>query len=237
MARHGKSLASPEQMRSDPKTPPTPVQVTDATIKRFDANADSNLSLTEVQAKLPAAASADTFTSLFGAVDTNKDALVSKIELQSAFLAKDANADGLLQRTELQADSSPNSLVDILRPGKHGALPNDPGTAIATIEKAIDARWNTDGQAGISLLEVQTKLGSGTLTVHGQTVDLPAIFGSLDTDKNNLIASNELTQALAAKDANSDGLLTHLELHPAANASIDLIGILAHLHIEGPHGC
>lgn len=238
MARHGKSFPHSEQMRADPKAPPTPVQITDATMTRFDTNADSNLSLTEVQAKVPASttASADSLTSLFEATDTDKNALVSKLELQSAFEAKDANADGFLQKTELQASSSPNSLIDLLKPGKHGPLPNDNGIAISTIEKTIDTRWNTDGQAGISLLEVQAKFGSGAITHHWQTVDLTSIFGGLDTDKDNLIASNEISQALAAKDVNSDGLLTRVELHPAANASIDLIGILAHLHIEGPHG-
>lgn len=105
----------------DPGTPPVPLtiaQVVDGVFTRFDADASTTISLTELLAVFDPRDTgnhhADDVTALFAALDTNADKAISVAELTAAVTALDTDGNGTLTHADHLPGQLPDGMVELI---------------------------------------------------------------------------------------------------------------------------
>lgn len=113
-----------------PPTPPTIAQVVDGAFARFDTNASTTISLTELLAVLdPSGTHTErdaALTTLFAQVDTNADSSLSVAEVTAALTALDTNLDGVLDRAD-HSGQPHDAAVDLIGVLLHAVDGHGPG--------------------------------------------------------------------------------------------------------------
>lgn len=118
---------------------PSPVTVTqavDAVFVRFDADANSSISLAEILAVLDPNSShdglSDKVTGLLPSVDSNGDGSLSVAELTAAIKAMDTDGDGTLEASDRPVEVTPSDAVQLvgilMHDHGHGHGPDPLGT-------------------------------------------------------------------------------------------------------------
>lgn len=150
--------------------PPSASDIASKLIDALDTNGDGVVSQDEVDAALKNAGSNADTTKAFAAIDTDGDGKLSKDELTAAVANKIAEHHG------------------------HGHHHRHGGPSATDGAEMLLSSFDTDNDKSLSLAEVAKALGTDATDSN-----LSSAFGSLDSNGDGSLSSDELTSAIQAR--------------------------------------